>query len=76
MIAAPDPGYVVVIDQTRGDAALCGAGRADFLEMLTFAAEEHPASPIIVKTHPETASDRRPGHFIDGDHVRPRALHF
>jgi capsular polysaccharide export protein len=67
MIAAPDPGYVLVIDQTAGDAALCGAGRADFLEILTFAAEEHPAAPIIVKTHPETASDKRPGHFIDGD---------
>ena len=62
-IEPPDPGYVVVIDQTRGDAALCGAGRADFVEMLAFAAEEHPASPILIKTHPESGAGARPGHF-------------
>lgn len=66
-IDPPDPGYVVVIDQTQGDAALMGAGRADFLEMLTFAAEENPASDILIKTHPETLSDARKGHFGASD---------
>ncbi|MBT8408426.1 MAG: capsular polysaccharide biosynthesis protein, partial [Alphaproteobacteria bacterium] len=63
----PAPGYVVVIDQPREDAALCGAGRAEFLEMLAFAAEENPGQPILIKTHPETASGARQGHFGDED---------
>lgn len=62
-IAPPAPGYVVVIDQTEGDAALMGAGRAEFREMLTYAAEENPGAPIIVKTHPETAGDARQGLY-------------
>ena len=67
LIEPPAPGYVVVIDQTEGDAALMGAGRADFLEMLTFAAQEHPASQIIIKTHPETSGGARNGHFGPDD---------
>ncbi|MEO0944194.1 MAG: capsular polysaccharide biosynthesis protein [Pseudomonadota bacterium] len=59
----PEPGYVVVIDQTRGDAALCGAGRAAFLEMLNFAQTEHPGSTVLIKTHPETVAGKREGHF-------------
>ena len=59
----PDPGYVVVIDQTEGDAALMGAGRAHFQEMLAYAADEFPACDIYVKTHPETAGGARGGHF-------------
>ena len=73
-IEPPAPGYVVVIDQTEGDAALCGADRADFLEMLTFAGEEHPGCPIFIKTHPETTGGARSGHFRDEDftdRIRP-----
>lgn len=66
-LPVPDPAYVVVIDQTKGDAALCGAGRADFLEMLTFAAEENPGLPIFIKTHPETNAGEREGHFAAED---------
>ena len=62
-LPVPDPGYVVVIDQTRGDAALCGAGEAAFREMLAFAAEENPRADILIKTHPETAAGKRDGHF-------------
>ena len=62
-LEVPPPGYVVVIDQTRGDAALQGAGRSDFAEMLVAAAEEHPSSEILIKTHPETNAGKRPGHF-------------
>ena len=64
-IAAPDPGYVLVIDQTEGDAALMGAGRDDFLQMLTMAAAENPASRVLVKRHPETMSDGRKGMLED-----------
>jgi capsular polysaccharide export protein len=62
-LEVPEPGYVVVLDQTEGDAALMGAGRAEFNEMLAFAAEENPGLPILIKTHPETVAGKRAGHF-------------
>jgi capsular polysaccharide export protein len=64
-IPAPAPGYVLVVDQTQGDASVT-ASRADmatFLEMLVFAQEEHPGAKIIIKTHPETQSGFRPGYY-------------
>jgi len=65
----PVPGYVVVIDQTEGDASVtaCGADRARFLEMLYYAQEEHPGARILIKTHPETAAGHRKGYFRDTD---------
>ncbi|MFV8558475.1 capsular polysaccharide biosynthesis protein [Sulfitobacter sp. SBS6] len=62
---APDPGYVLVIDQTLGDASVAasGADRSRFLEMLVFAQQENPGARIIIKTHPETAKGYRSGHF-------------
>ncbi|PVA06880.1 capsular polysaccharide biosynthesis protein [Thalassorhabdomicrobium marinisediminis] len=68
-LAPPDPGYVLVIDQTEGDASV-SASRADrntFLEMLFVAREEHPAAPILIKTHPETQRGHRGGHYRDTD---------
>ncbi|MDO5642913.1 MAG: capsular polysaccharide biosynthesis protein, partial [Paracoccus sp. (in: a-proteobacteria)] len=65
--APPAPGYVLVIDQTRGDAALMGADRADFLTMLAAARAEHPGAPILIRSHPETATGLRPGHFGPDD---------
>jgi len=65
----PDPGYVLVIDQTAGDASVT-ASRADrntFLEMLFTAREDHPAAKIYIKTHPETAQGHRDGHYRDED---------
>jgi capsular polysaccharide export protein len=66
---APEPGYVVVIDQTDGDASVTasGADRARFLEMLYYAQEEHPGARILIKTHPETAAGHRKGYFRDSD---------
>lgn len=66
-LPVPDPAYVVVIDQTEGDAALMGAGRAAFQEMLAIAAEEHPGLPIIIKSHPESVASKRQGHFEGQD---------
>lgn len=62
---APPPGYVLVIDQTRGDASVTASGgnRAAFLEMLVFAQEEHPGAQVLIKTHPETARGLRTGYF-------------
>tara|TARA_R110002020_G_scaffold67179_9_gene176500 strand:+ start:29921 stop:31945 length:2025 start_codon:yes stop_codon:yes gene_type:complete len=65
----PAPGYVVVIDQTEGDASVTasGADRARFLEMLYYAQEEHPGARVLIKTHPETAAGHRKGYFRDSD---------
>lgn len=61
----PDPGYVLVIDQTRGDASVTAsnAGRPEFVEMLVMAQEEHPGCNVLVKSHPETMQGHRPGYF-------------
>lgn len=67
--SAPDPGYVLVIDQTFGDASVtaCGADRARFQEMLVFAQEEHPGARVIIKTHPDTIAGHRKGYFTPED---------
>ena len=72
-LRAPEPGYVLVIDQTRGDASITygGASESTFREMLVFAQEEHPGARIVIRTHPETELGHRPGHFNDG-HVHGR----
>lgn len=61
----PDPGYVLVIDQTRGDASvrLGGADANTFREMLYYAQEDNPGARIVIKTHPETAQGQRAGYF-------------
>ncbi|MFO6465821.1 capsular polysaccharide biosynthesis protein [Jannaschia sp. KMU-145] len=72
----PDPGYVLVIDQTRGDASirLGGASEATFREMLLIAREENPGTRILIKTHPETAQGLRAGHYGEGDAVHGATL--
>ncbi|WP_435532919.1 capsular polysaccharide biosynthesis protein [Tabrizicola soli] len=64
-LPAPDPGYVLVVDQIRGDAAIrhSGAGAGDFPAMLAAALREHPERRIVIRTHPESAAGLRPGHF-------------
>lgn len=68
-ISPPDPGYVLVVDQTQGDAAVTASGgdTALFREMLIIAQEEHPGARVIIKTHPETISGHRAGYFSDQD---------
>ena len=63
--ALPDPGYVLVVDQTLGDASIrySGASDASFGEMLALAVEENPGKRIVIKTHPETHAGLRRGHF-------------
>ncbi len=61
----PAPGYVLLIDQTRGDASV-RQGRADsntFREMLFHAVQDNPGARFLVKTHPETNAGHRPGYF-------------
>lgn len=65
----PDPGYVLVVDQTRGDAAIRhgGADAGTFAQMLARARADHPGARIVIKAHPETTAGLRPGHFGPGD---------
>ena len=64
-LPAPDPGYVLVIDQTKGDASISlgGAKASTFREMLVIAQEENPGARIVIKTHPETREGHREGHY-------------
>jgi capsular polysaccharide export protein len=64
----PRPGYVLVIDQTQGDASILygKATASTFREMLVFAQTEHRGARIVIKSHPETVAGRRPGHYNDG----------
>lgn len=68
-LAAPAPGYVLVVDQTKGDASVtaCGADRNHFLEMLFVAQDENPGARIVIKTHPETALGHKEGHYAAQD---------
>ncbi|KAF0174368.1 MAG: capsular polysaccharide export protein [Rhodobacteraceae bacterium] len=68
-LAPPAPGYVLVVDQTVGDASIrhSGASAARFAEMLAVAQTEHPRAPIVIKTHPETQLGLRRGHFSPAD---------
>ncbi|MBL4769019.1 MAG: capsular polysaccharide biosynthesis protein, partial [Rhodobacteraceae bacterium] len=68
-IAAPAPGYVLVVDQTQGDASITAsnADMASFLEMLVFAQEENPGARIVIKTHPETQSGFRAGYYSEAN---------
>jgi capsular polysaccharide export protein len=68
-LPAPAPGYVLVVDQTRGDASIRygGASEAIFHEMLARAQDDHPGARIVIRAHPETTAGHRPGHFGPAD---------
>ncbi len=70
-LAVPEAGYVLVIDQTRGDASIRhgGATAATFAQMLAAARSDYPGKRVVIKTHPETQAGFRAGHFgpQDGD---------
>lgn len=73
---APAPGYVLVIDQTRGDASIRhgGADAQTFARMLAAARADHPAARIVIKAHPETTHGLRDGHFGPADAGGPVTL--
>lgn len=76
-LPAPEPGYVLVVDQTDGDASVRAsqADAARFQEMLVFAQEEHPGCRVLIKTHPETLRGYRKGYF-DARHCSDRVTLF
>ncbi len=65
----PEPGYVLVIDQTRKDASITasGADSNTFREMLFYAQTDHPGQRIVIKTHPETITGDKAGYFTAAD---------
>ena len=62
---ARDDPFVLVVDQTAGDASI-HFGMADastFARMLEAALDEHPHLPIILKVHPDVVAGRKHAHF-------------
>jgi capsular polysaccharide export protein len=68
-LPVPEPGHVLVIDQTRGDASIRhgGASEATFRDMLAAACRENPDARIVIRSHPETTAGQRPGHFTPAE---------
>ena len=68
-LTVPEPGFVLIVDQTAGDASIrhSGASPDTFRTMLATALRDYPTARIVIRTHPETALGVRPGHFGPGD---------
>jgi capsular polysaccharide export protein len=66
---APKPGFILIVDQTRGDASIkaSGASEATFRQMLAAALQDHPDARIVIRSHPETTLGLRPGHYGPAD---------
>lgn len=71
------PGYILVVDQTYGDASVT-AGAAtpdDFPRMLDAALAEHPDRTIVLKIHPDVLSGRKRGYFnVEQVRAMPRVV--
>lgn len=72
----PAPGYVLVIDQIRGDASLTQGGLGDaasidrrFRDMLNAALDENPGARVLIRAHPETTAGTRAGHYDSADAI-------
>ena len=67
--------FVLLIDQTRHDASVKGAGADEgtFQLMLETALAENPSAKIVIKTHPETQAKQRRGYF-DATDVSDRVI--
>lgn len=57
--------YVLVVDQTYGDAAIeYGLAKADcFQQMLQAALDENPDCTVLVKVHPDVFAGKKRGYF-------------
>jgi capsular polysaccharide export protein len=57
--------YVLVVDQTVGDASITFglAEQSTFMRMLGAALDENPDCTVVVKIHPDVFSGRKRGHF-------------
>lgn len=67
--------YVLVVDQTFGDASIAGglADATSFTRMLDAALTEHADCTIIAKVHPDISVRQKRGHFdVDAISHHPR----
>lgn len=69
--SVPEPGYVLVVDQTRGDASVTegGFGQGDFDAMLRAARDDNPGKRVLIRAHPDTRDGMRKGYFGPADTV-------
>lgn len=70
-------GYVLVVDQVRGDASIKygQASDASFQRMIEAALVENPTYSIVVKSHPEVISGKKHGHLkLDALLRHPRVM--
>jgi capsular polysaccharide export protein len=69
-LAPPCSDYVLVIDQTKGDASVAAsqANQSTFDEMLETAQRENPDRQILIKSHPEDRLGLRKGYY-DARHL-------
>ena len=65
----PKPGFILVIDQTVGDASIRfgGAEKNAFATMLQAAKTENPEKRILIRTHPVSAAKAKAGHYTQAD---------
>ncbi|MCM8612183.1 capsular polysaccharide biosynthesis protein [Accumulibacter sp.] len=69
--------YVLVVDQTAGDASIrYGQGNAQaFARMVTAALEENPESSVLLKVHPEVMAGYKSGQVdLTGVRKNPRVV--
>jgi capsular polysaccharide export protein len=68
-LAPPPPGYVLVIDQVRGDAAVAPGDAARFRDMLVSARAAHPRAPVVIRAHPVGQGHLGPADIaaVEGD---------
>ncbi|WP_228098012.1 capsular polysaccharide biosynthesis protein [Chitinilyticum piscinae] len=70
-------GFILVVDQTYGDAAIefGGASADTFERMLNAALAENAGSPVVLKIHPEVLAGRKRGHFsLEALRTNPRII--
>jgi capsular polysaccharide export protein len=68
LCASPQGGrkpYVLVVDQTMGDASIRDglANPASFAMMLEAALDQHPDCTVVLKVHPDVFAGHKRGHF-------------
>ena len=70
---AAAPGYVLLVDQVKGDGAIAGgkAGPQTFAEMLKVARAENPDARIVIRRHPRGAGHFGPADLGDGVEFEP-----
>ena len=73
---SPSPGYVLVIDQNRGDASVIASNGSQkiFDLMLRAAKHDYPNHRIVIKSHPEAQLGLRSGYY-DRSHCSDPMVH-